>query len=97
MFRGTGGICQLVRNEDYPDIFTSAVCRSSGGAWNGGHDLVLSSSDIGIDEAERSHIYSYSWIIISVVGNITILFKRQIFLNNSRQGIKPFQITKLNG
>ena len=42
VFRGTGGICQLAKNEEFPNIFTSAVCRSSGGAWNGGHDLVWS-------------------------------------------------------
>jgi hypothetical protein len=40
VFRGTGGVCQLAKNEDFPDIITSAICRSSGGAWNGGHDLV---------------------------------------------------------
>jgi hypothetical protein len=40
VFRGTGGICQLAKNEEFPNIFTSAVCRSSGGAWSGGHDLV---------------------------------------------------------
>jgi Inositol phospholipid synthesis and fat-storage-inducing TM len=43
VFRGTGGVCQLAKNEDFPDIITSAICRSSGGAWNGGHDLVYPS------------------------------------------------------
>ena len=40
MFRGTGGFCQFAKDEDFPAILTSAVCRSSGGTWNGGHDLV---------------------------------------------------------
>jgi hypothetical protein len=40
VFRGTGGICQLAKDEEFPNVFTSAVCRSSGGAWSGGHDLV---------------------------------------------------------
>jgi len=42
VFRGTGGICQIAKDQEFPNVFTSAVCRSSGGAWSGGHDLVFS-------------------------------------------------------
>jgi hypothetical protein len=40
LFRGTGGICQIAKDKEFPNVFTSALCRSSGGAWSGGHDLV---------------------------------------------------------
>ena len=43
VFRGTGGICEIAKNEEFPNVFTSAVCRSSGGVWGGGHDLVQQS------------------------------------------------------
>jgi len=45
VFRGTGGICQIAQKEEFPGVFASAVCRSSGGQWSGGHDLVSSPDD----------------------------------------------------
>jgi Fat storage-inducing transmembrane protein len=39
IFSGTGGICNIHMGEPL-GVFTSALCRSRGGAWRGGHDLV---------------------------------------------------------
>jgi hypothetical protein len=41
---------------------------------------------IGADEAEWSYIHSNACIFISVVGNITILFKFDVLLDASCQG-----------
>jgi len=67
VFRGTGGMCRIAEEEEFPSVFTSAVCRASGGAWSGGHDLVCP-YDINAYNSERSYIPTYSCLLISMVG-----------------------------
>jgi hypothetical protein len=73
VFRGTGGICEIAKEEDFPMIVTSAVCRSSGGEWNGGHDLVCPRG-FSPDNSEWSYFSYDACFIVYMVGDITVLF-----------------------
>ena len=86
VFRGTGGICQLAKDEDFPKIFTSAVCRSSGGAWSGGHDLVYFPSVNLSDRVEWSYICTYSCVFILVVGVVATFLNARFLVDDSNQG-----------
>lgn len=86
VFRGTGGICQLARNEEFPNVFTSAVCRSSGGAWNGGHDLVWPLLINCLTLIEWTYFYTYSCVVVSVVGIVTTPFLSDVSLFYCYQG-----------
>jgi hypothetical protein len=84
VFRGTGGICQLAQHEEFPNIFTSAVCRSSGGAWSGGHDLVLYTFVLS-DLLERAYIHTHACVVVSMVGIAPTLFYAQLSLHHCYQ------------
>jgi len=66
VFRGTGGMCEIAKEEDFPSILTSAICKSSGGAWNGGHDLVCPYK--GFSLQSRVVIYFYLLMLPCLYG-----------------------------